>query len=278
MGKSVQIQIGEYRSVLWCDLNDVDCSRGDSVIIQVDRGQDFGRMISDKSTEFHGKQDNPHGKIIRKATEGDVRQIEHNRMKARDAIDICVRKISDRKIKMQIVKAEYTFDCSKIIFFFTAEGRVDFRGLVKDLARIYRVRIELKQIGVRDKSKIIGGYGVCGERLCCISYMKSFHPLSIKMAKEQDLPLNPSRISGVCGRIKCCMAYEFQVYREHAKGLPKMGERISTPEGKGKVVSVNILKRSVRVDCGEGKMLKLDYSKIQKSPEPKKQNDNKSGK
>jgi len=162
---------------------------------------------------------------------------------------------------MRIVKAEYTFDSSKIIFSFIAEGRVDFRNLVKDLARVFRVRIELKQIGVRDKAKIVGGYGVCGRELCCSSYMKGFHPLSIKMAKEQGLPLNPSRISGVCGRIKCCMAYEFNVYKEYSKSLPRLGERIETNEGKGRVTDINILKRLISVDVGEGKIVKTTITK-----------------
>ena len=161
---------------------------------------------------------------------------------------------------MQLVQAEYSFDATKILIFFTAEGRVDFRNLVKDLAKMLRVRIELKQIGVRDKAKIVGGYGVCGRELCCSSYMKDFHPLSIKMAKDQGLPLNPQKISGVCGRVKCCMAYEYQVYREFSKSLPKMGAKVSTPEGeKGRVIAMDILKHYVTVDLGEGKMVKVDY-------------------
>jgi len=155
------------------------------------------------------------------------------------------------------LKAEYTFDSSKIIFSFIAEGRVDFRNLVKDLARVFRVRIELKQIGVRDKAKIVGGYGVCGRELCCSSYMQGFHPLSIKMAKEQGLPLNPSRISGACGRIKCCMAYEFIVYKEYSRSLPRLGDKINTDDGKGRVIEVNILKRFVSLDMGDGKIVKI---------------------
>ena len=161
---------------------------------------------------------------------------------------------------MQLVQAEYSFDATKILIFFTAEGRVDFRNLVKDLAKMLRVRIELKQIGVRDKAKIVGGYGVCGRELCCSSYMKDFHPLSIKMAKDQGLPLNPQKISGVCGRVKCCMAYEYQVYREFSRSLPKIGAKVSTPEGeKGRVIAMDILKHYVTVDLGEGKMVKVDY-------------------
>lgn len=256
MGQIIHVQLGEYRPVSFYDLNDVACSRGDYVILEVDRGSEFGRVVSDVHMASQGKAETVQGKVLRKATEGDLKQIGNNRMKAQDAVNICVRRISERKLPMKIVKCEYTFDSSKVIFSFLAEGRVDFRNLVKDLAKVFRVRIELKQIGVRDKAKIIGGYSVCGRELCCSSYMKGFHPLSIRMAKEQGLPLNPSRIAGVCGRIKCCMAYEFNVYKEYFKFLPGVGDKISIPEGKGQVIEVNILKRTVRVDLGEGKVVK----------------------
>ena len=228
----------------------------------MDRGSEFGKVVSDINLDSKGKVDRLKGKVLRKATEGDMKQIENNRMKAKEALNICLRKINERRLDMRIVKAEYTFDSSKIIFSFIAEGRVDFRNLVKDLARVFRVRIELKQIGVRDKAKIVGGYGVCGRELCCSSYMKAFHPLSIKMAKEQGLPLNPSRISGACGRIKCCMAYEFGIYKEHSRSLPRLGERINTVDGKGRVIDVNILKRLVSIDMGEGKIVKTVFPEI----------------
>lgn len=261
MGKIVQVQLGEYRSVYFYDLNNVDCNRDDCVVLEVDRGSEFGKIISNVNLDCKGKTDKLKGKVLRKATEGDIKQIENNRMKAQEALGICLRKINERRLEMRIVKAEYTFDSSKIIFSFIAEGRVDFRNLVKDLARVFRVRIELKQIGVRDKAKIIGGYGVCGRELCCSSYMKGFHPLSIKMAKEQGLPLNPSRISGACGRIKCCMAYEFTVYKEHSKTLPRLGEKINIDDGRGRVVDINILKRLVSIDMGDGRIVKTTITK-----------------
>ena len=261
MAEIVQIQLGEYRPVYFYKLNNVVCGRGEYVILEGERGSEFGAVVSVVDETCKSQTDRLKGKVLRKATEGDIKQIENNRMKAKEALGICLRKINERKLDMRIVKAEYTFDSSKIIFSFISEGRVDFRNLVKDLARVFRVRIELKQIGVRDKAKIVGGYGVCGRELCCSSYMKGFHPLSIKMAKEQGLPLNPSRISGVCGRIKCCMAYEFSVYKEYSKALPRMGERVNTDDGKGRVVDVNILKRVVSVDMGEGKIVKTTYEK-----------------
>jgi len=262
MGKIVQVQLGEYRGVDYFELNDVACERGEYVIVEVDRGSEFGLVVSQVSAMCPTKTEHKfQGRILRKATAGDLKQIANNRMKVQDAIDNCVRKINERKLQMNIVKAEYTFDGSKILFFFLADGRVDFRNLVKDLAKVFRVRIELKQIGVRDKAKIVGGYGICGRELCCSSYMKGFHTLSIKMAKEQGLPLNPSRISGVCGRIKCCMAYEFQAYKELSRNLPHVGDKITVPEGKGKVIDVNILKRLVTIDAGEGKVIKTAFPK-----------------
>lgn len=262
MGKTIEIQLGEHRPIYKFDLNNVECKRDDWVILDVDKGSEYGRVVSDPQKACEGKTENVEGKVLRKATEGDLNQIENNRGKTVDALNTCLRKISDRKLQMRIVKGEYTFDSSKVIFMFTADGRVDFRSLVKDLAKIFRVRIELKQIGVRDKAKIIGGYGVCGRELCCSSYLKDFHQLSIKMAKEQGLPLNPSRISGVCGRIKCCMAYEFSVYKEMARALPHVGDKIATDEGKGKVIDVNILKKVVTVDFGEGKIIRREYEKF----------------
>ncbi len=258
MRRIVEVQVGEYRGVSRFDAREIPCRRGDLVILDVERGMEFGRVVSDgpRPCETGGVA----GKVVRPVTEGDRNQIANNRAKAQDAIGLCARKITERRLGMRLVKSEYTFDCSKIIFFFTADGRVDFRNLVKDLARVFRLRIELKQIGVRDKAKIVGGYGVCGREFCCSSYMKGFHPLSIKMAKEQHLPLNPSRISGVCGRIKCCMAYEFSVYKESARTLPRLGERISIPEGRGRVVDVHILRRLVTVDLGEGKLVKVTYA------------------
>ncbi|MBL8014154.1 MAG: stage 0 sporulation protein [Candidatus Omnitrophica bacterium] len=266
MGKIVQIQVGEYRQVYWFDAAEVVCRRDDIVIIEYERSLEFGRVVSDPDKVCKGKTEASVGRIIRLASEGDLKQIETNRQKAKDSINACLRKINDQKLEMRIIKGEYSFDNSKILFFFSSDGRVDFRNLVKELARILRARIELKQIQVRDKAKIIGGFGVCGRELCCSSYMTSFHPLSIKMAKEQGLPLNPSKISGVCGRIKCCMAYEYNVYREMARSLPRMGQKVSTQEGKGKVIAINVLKKFVHVDYGEGKIIKHDYSTTAMQP------------
>ena len=261
MAKIVEVQLGEFRPVSAFDVNNLECNRDDYVILEVERGFEFGKVVTDRKAACKTESEKVAGKIMRLATEGDLKQIANNQMKAKEALNACIQKISERKLDMQMVKAEYTFDSSKVIFFFISEGRVDFRNLVKDLAGIFRVRIELKQIGVRDRAKVIGGYGVCGRELCCSSYMKDFHALSIKMAKEQGLPLNPTRISGVCGRIKCCMAYEFNVYKEFARSLPHVGDKFSVAEGKGKVIDVNILKRIVSVDLGEGRVVRLTVPK-----------------
>ena len=260
MGQLVQVKLGEYRPVLWADANKVEVHRHDMVILEIERNLEFGKVVSDADKACAGKTETASGKVIRLASDGDLRQVVNNEIKSKEALKVSKKKIEESKMDMQLVQAEYSFDATKVIIFFTAEGRVDFRNLVKDLAKMLRVRIELKQIGVRDKAKIVGGYGVCGRELCCSSYMKDFHPLSIKMAKDQGLPLNPQKISGVCGRVKCCMAYEYQVYREFSRSLPKMGAKVKTPEGEqGRVVSMDILKRLVTIDLGEGKMVKLEY-------------------
>ena len=259
MGQLVQVKLGEYRSVIWADANSVAVHRHDMVILEVERNLEFGKVISNPDKASTGKEA-VGGKIMRLTSDGDLRQVVNNEIKAIEALKNCKLKVAESKMDMQLVQAEYSFDATKIVIFFTAEGRVDFRSLVKDLAKMLRVRIELKQIGVRDKAKIVGGYGVCGRELCCSSYMKDFHPLSIKMAKDQGLPLNPQKISGVCSRVKCCMAYEYQVYREFSRSLPKMGAKVSTPDGeKGRVIAMDILKHCVTVDLGEGKMVKVNY-------------------
>jgi cell fate regulator YaaT (PSP1 superfamily) len=158
------------------------------------------------------------------------------------------------------VNVEYSFDRTKVIFYFTAAGRVDFRNLVKDLAKIFKARIELRQIGVRDEAKLFGGFGPCGRQLCCALFLNDFEPVTIKMAKEQGLPVNPPKISGLCGRLMCCLSYEDEVYKDFAKNLPKEGDKINTPEGKGKVIRVNVLKRSVTVEVGtEGRIIQISY-------------------
>lgn len=228
---------------------------GDKVIVEADRGLEYGEVVSpnEKISDMTAFT-KPLHKIIRKANPWDEEQIEKNKEKTKDLMKVCERKIRENKLPMKLVDAEYSFDRSKIVFYFTSESRVDFRNLVRDLASIFRVRIELRQIGVRDEARMLGGCGPCGRKLCCMSFLKNFDPVTIKMAKVQNLPLNPSKISGLCGRLMCCLGYEFKSYRECAKGLPRLGKEVKTGYGKGKVVGVNPLLRTVTVDLGEGRI------------------------
>lgn len=249
----VQIQLrgaGEIKNFLCHNLK---FEAGDKVIVEADRGLEYGEVVSEpQQVEIVKGGSGSLKKIIRKANLWDEKQIAKNQTKAKDLIRVCEGKIKERKLPMKLVDAEYSFDRSKIIFYFTSENRVDFRQLVKDLASIFRVRIELRQIGVRDEARRLGGHGPCGRELCCMKFLKDFNPVTIKMAKIQSLPLNPSKISGLCGRLMCCLGYEYDCYKECSKGLPKVGREIKTKFGKGKVIGVNPLKRTVSVDLGEG--------------------------
>lgn len=234
---------------------------GDYVILEAERGREYGQVISEPELVPEAEIEAPLRRIIRIATRADLRQILENRKKKKEAMEICIKKIAEHKLNMKLVDAEYSFDRSKFIFYFTADGRVDFRQLVKDLARQFKARIELRQIGVRDEAKIFGGYGPCGRILCCKSFLKDFEPVTVRMAKDQNLPLNPSKISGVCGRLMCCLGYEYQVYKSLLQGLPKQGEIVNTKEGKGRVISINPLKRSVLVEVGEERrQIEVSYS------------------
>ncbi|MFH0917977.1 MAG: stage 0 sporulation family protein [Candidatus Omnitrophota bacterium] len=234
---------------------------GDYVIVEHDRGLDCGCVIP--TCQAHcGVEDLPKElpkKIIRLAKESDLKQVQDNAVKAKEAFVACEKKIFEHKLEMKLVKAEYSFDRSKILFYFTSDGRVDFRNLVKDLAKVFKARIELRQIGVRDEARLFGGYGSCGRELCCKKFLKDFEPVTIKMAKEEGLPLNPPKISGLCGRLMCCLSYEYETYKLLSKGLPREGEHLSTPEGKGKVINVNVFKRLVSVQLDEGGYIEVSY-------------------
>ena len=232
---------------------------GDRVIIEYDRGLDYGQIIAPKDTPSDIKSKEVIKKIVRVATENDLKQIEDNRLKSKEALSVCLKKTEEHKLDMKLVQAEYSFDRTKIIFYFTASGRVDFRNLVKDLAKIFKARIELKQIGVRDEAKLFGGFGPCGRELCCARFLKEFEPVTIKMAKEEGLPLNPPKISGLCGRLMCCLSFEYETYKVLSKGLPREGERIHTPQGKGKVIAINVFKRTATVELEDGTQVEMSY-------------------
>lgn len=225
-----------------------DISEGDHVIVETARGVEYGNVVLGIRDVEYEKVIQPLKAVIRVATPEDDAREAKNREKEKEAFKICLEKIAKHKLAMKLIKAEYTFDNNKILFYFTADGRIDFRELVKDLASVFKTRIELRQIGVRDEAKIRGGIGACGRPLCCATYMPEFIPVSIKMAKEQNLSLNPTKISGVCGRLMCCLTNEEETYEELNSHLPSNGDHVTTPEGlRGNVQSVNVLRQLVKV-------------------------------
>lgn len=222
--------------------------QGDHVIVETARGVEYGRVVSGPKEVSDDSVVQPLKSVIRIATDEDKRTVEENHQKEKEAFKICQEKIRKHDLDMKLIDAEYTFDNNKVLFYFTADGRIDFRQLVKDLAAIFKTRIELRQIGVRDETKILGGIGICGRCLCCHTYLSEFAPVSIKMAKEQNLSLNQTKISGVCGRLMCCLKNEQETYEELNKKLPGLGDTVTTPDGlTGTVHSVNVLRQRVKV-------------------------------
>lgn len=260
MEKLVLVRIRDSGQAFYYDCGKLVCKDGDYVIVEHDRGLDYGQITSPKDASPEDpKSKEPPKKIIRLASANDLKQIEDNRTKSKEAFNTCQKKIEEHKLDMKLVQAEYSFDRSKIIFYFTAAGRVDFRDLVKDLAKVFKARIELRQIGVRDEARLFGGFGPCGRELCCAKFLKDFEPVTIKMAKEEGLPLNQPKISGLCGRLMCCLNYEYETYKLLSKGLPRMGEKVTTPTGKGKVVGVNVFKRTATVELEDGAFVEISY-------------------
>ncbi|MCR5107722.1 MAG: stage 0 sporulation family protein [Lachnospiraceae bacterium] len=242
--------------VYYFDPHGIELKRNDHVIVETARGIEYGTVVLPPTDVEDEKIIQPLKKVIRKATPKDDDTEANNRLKEKDAYKICLEKIHKHGLEMKLIDAEYTFDNNKVLFYFTADGRIDFRELVKDLASVFKTRIELRQIGVRDETKILGGIGFCGRPLCCHTYLSDFVPVSIKMAKEQNLSLNPSKISGICGRLMCCLKNEEETYEYLNSKLPSIGDRVSTNDGlKGEVSGVNVLRQLVRVvvDAGDDK-------------------------
>ena len=222
--------------------------KGDHVIVETARGVEFGTVVSGVKEVPDEKVVQPLKPVLRVASQRDEEQEANNKRKEKEAFRICLEKIKKHKLEMKLIDAEYTFDNNKVLFYFTADGRIDFRELVKDLASVFKTRIELRQIGVRDETKIIGGMGICGRILCCHAHLSEFVPVSIKMAKEQNLSLNPTKISGVCGRLMCCLKHEEETYEELNRKLPNVGDHVTTCDGlKGEVSGVNVLRQLVKV-------------------------------
>ncbi len=250
----VGVRFKKPGKVYYFDPGTLTLSMGASVVVETVRGVELGECAADPAEVPDAEIIPPLRKVVRLATETDIRQVDQNRENERNAYTICQEKIVAHKIEMKLVDVEYAFDNSKIIFYFTANGRVDFRSLVKDLASVFKTRIELRQIGVRDEAKMLGGLGPCGRPICCGSFLGDFQPVSIKMAKEQNLSLNPTKISGLCGRLMCCLKYEQDNYEEARKGMPRVGKDVITPDGRGMVIDINVLKQTakVRVPVGDG--------------------------
>ena len=241
MAEVVGIRFKEVGKVYYFDPDSMKFKKGDKAIVETARGVECGEVAMENREVPEEEIVKPLKRIICAATEADLKIVAENREKEKKAFDICEQKIRAHKLEMKLVDVEYTFDSSKILFYFTADGRVDFRELVKDLAGVFRTRIELRQIGVRDESKMIGGFGICGRPFCCSSFLGDFQPVSIKMAKEQGLSLNPTKISGTCGRLMCCLKYEQEAYEHLLRHTPKIGAIVETREGRGTVLDNNLL-------------------------------------
>ena len=256
MVKVIGVRFRTAGKIYFFDPGALEIKRGDHVIVETARGIEYGTVVGDPREVDEKKVIQPLKPVLRIATQRDDEQEAGNKEKEKEAFKICLEKIRKHGLEMKLIDAEYTFDNNKVLFYFTADGRIDFRELVKDLASVFRTRIELRQIGVRDETKILGGIGICGRQLCCHSHLSEFVPVSIKMAKEQNLSLNPTKISGVCGRLMCCLKHEEETYEELNRRLPGVGDHVTTEDGlKGEVQSVNVLRQLVKVivDVGDEK-------------------------
>jgi len=255
----IGVRFKKAGKIYYFDPNQIDIELDDDVIVETVRGIEFGYVVIVNKLVDIDDVVLPLKKVLRIATEQDVQNVEENTFLAEKAFRACTAKIKEHNLDMNLVDVEYTFDRNKVIFYFTAEGRIDFRNLVKDLASQFKTRIELRQIGVRDEAKLLGGIGPCGRMLCCSTFLGDFEPVSIKMAKDQNLSLNPAKISGICGRLMCCLKYENDNYEDAKKNLPDLGEEINTDYGLGKVVGLNLLEAIIEVEVYENETV-IEYT------------------
>lgn len=276
MTRIVKIQFHTAEKLYDFNAGALELKSGDRVIVETDRGRCMAIVATAPAEIADELAPDSLKTIIRKATEADLEAAKSNRAREKETHLFCQAKIAERKLDMKLVKVEYIFDGSKAVFYFTADGRIDFRDLVKDLAQQFHTRIEMKQIGVRDEAKIVGGLGICGRELCCSSFLRDFAPVSVKMAKEQNLALNPTKISGQCGRLLCCLGYEFETYCELRKGLPKCGKHLKCGGVEGEVVKINTLARSFTLRTPDRKEIQCTPEDINREtavipvPEPSK--------
>ena len=279
MVKVIGVRFRTAGKIYFFDPLKFDVKRGDHVIVETARGIEYGTVVGDPKEVEDDKVIQPLKPVLRVATARDTEQENANKQKEREAFKICLEKIKKLKLDMKLIDAEYTFDNNKVLFYFTADGRIDFRELVKDLASVFKTRIELRQIGVRDETKIMGGIGICGRTLCCHAHLSEFVPVSIKMAKEQNLSLNPTKISGMCGRLMCCLKHEEETYEYLNRKLPNVGDYVTTDDGlKGEVHSVNVLRQLVKVliennDEKEIREYKVEQLRFKKRHRKEKQDD-----
>ncbi len=260
MVKVTGIRFKKMGKIYYFDPGNFELENGMHAVVETSRGIEYGMVVIASKEVSEDKIVSPLKKVLRIATPEDDKTVETNKKKEAEAMEVCRQKIEKHNLDMKLIDVEYTFDHNKILFYFTAEGRIDFRELVRDLASVFKTRIELRQIGVRDEAKMVGGLGICGRVLCCNSYMGDFDPVSIKMVKEQNLSLNPTKISGTCGRLMCCLKNEQAVYESLAKHAPSVGSIVETEDGKGVVTSVSVLKGIVTVAVGEEDKTVKDYS------------------
>ena len=275
MTKVIGVRFRQAGKIYFFSPGKLEIKTQDRVIVETARGVEFGKVVTGPKEVEDDKITQPLKSVIRIANEEDYKKEEKNREKEKEAFHICLEKIRKHGLEMKLIDAEYTFDNNKVLFYFTADGRIDFRELVKDLAAVFRTRIELRQIGVRDETKIMGGYGICGRELCCHTFLSEFAPVSIKMAKEQNLSLNPTKISGVCGRLMCCLKNEEETYEYLNSRLPNVGDYVTTDDGlKGEVSSVNVLRQLVKVlvEVNDEKELR-EYQADQLKFKPKRRRD-----
>lgn len=281
MAEVIGVKFKDGGKVYYFEPCGISAQAEEAVIVETARGLECGIVSVPNKQVSEEEIVKPLKKVVRLATPKDVAQMEENRKREAYAFEVCQQKIIDHKMDMKLVDVEYTFDNSKILFYFTADGRVDFRDLVKDLAGVFRTRIELRQIGVRDEAKMLGGLGICGRAFCCTSFLSDFQPVSIKMAKEQGLSLNPTKISGTCGRLMCCLKYEQNAYEDLIKTTPRIGTWVNTPEGKGTIIEIiNILTGNLKVRIENGDTFAIkSFSKNEVTPlrneAPRLQGDNK---
>jgi len=269
----VGVRFKKAGKIYYFDPVNTEVKKDDYAIVETARGVEYGEVVTNAKEVAEEDLVSPLKPVIRKATEADAVKVEENHIKEKDAFNICAKKIKTHNLDMNLVEVEYTFDVSKIIFYFTAEGRIDFRDLVKDLASVFRTRIELRQIGVRDEAKMLGGIGCCGRPLCCSTFLGDFEPVSIRMAKDQNLSLNPTKISGICGRLLCCLKYENYLYTDKKKTcgcsrnkerqlVPKPGMMVVTPTGDGRVMGINRSQKTASVELAPDNTITVGWDEM----------------